>query len=84
MWKAAKLEGYPVNMVKTKQNEDGRMTRHNQGDKFKEVIRTTLGKNSFVADGPKLWNNAPESITKAATLWKAKKEIKLYCKTLPV
>ena len=84
MWKAANQDNYPVKMEKTTQKEGERITRHNHGIKFKEVIRSALGKNSFVADATKLWNNAPDSITKADTLWKAKQEIKIYCKTLPV
>ena len=83
MWKAANEKNYPVIMQKVvKTNE--RNTRNNQGVKFVEKIRSKLGKSTFAADGPKLWNNAPESVTSAISKWKAKKAIKTYCKSLPL
>ena len=84
MWKAANSDNYPVKMEKVKKRNQGTSTRTNKGEKFKETIRTTLGRGAFVADGPRLWNNAPEKVTQATTLWKAKREIKLYCKSLPI
>ena len=65
-------------------NEEGRATRSGQEQKFKESGRTKTGRQSFMGDAPRLWNKAPMTIKLAKTLYKAKKEIKIYCKTIPV
>ncbi len=84
MWKAATREDYPVKMERIQRGENERVTRGNNGIRFKEKKRTTLIKNSFIGDGAKLWNNAPETITNAKSIDIAKKAIKKYCKTLPI
>ena len=40
--------------------------------------------NSFIGDAARLWNKAPISIRNAKTLGTAKKEIKDFCKKLPI
>ena len=84
MWKAATREDYPVKMERIQRGENERVTRGNNGIRFKEKKRTTLIKNSFIGDGAKLWNNAPETITNAKSIDIAKKAIKKYRKTLPL
>ena len=84
MWKATKLENYPVKMEKLQTNGQERATRQNKEDKFKEKVRTKLGMSTFVTDGARLWNRAPKSVTSAGTMWQAKKAIKEFCKTLPI
>jgi hypothetical protein len=49
-----------------------------------EKGKTQKLRTTFMGDATRLWNKAPKSITKADTLMKAKREIKIYCKTLPV
>ena len=39
---------------------------------------------SFYGDAPRIWNKAPREITKAKSLAIAKKEIRIFCKTLPI
>ena len=84
MWKASKVEDYPVKMEKTKCKIGERVTRQNKEEKFKEMARTKLGMSTFVTDGARLWNRAPKNVTSAKTRWQAKKTIKEYCKTLPI
>ena len=84
MWKSATQEKYPVKMERMRSGENERVTRGSKGIKFKEKKRTTLRKNSFIGDGAKLWNNAPETIRNAKSIDSAKKAIKTYCKTLPI
>jgi 3-oxoacyl-ACP reductase-like protein len=84
MWKVEKVEQYPIKMELVAGCEEGRATRSGQELKYKETGRTKAGKQSFRGDAPKLWNKAPRSIKTAKTLYKAKREIKRYCKTLPI
>ena len=84
MWKAAKTENYPVRMEMIQRNKNDIQTRNNQGMKFKELMRTSLRKNSFVGDGARLWNNAPVNLTNCNSIESAKREIRKYCKTLPI
>ncbi len=83
MWKASKVEDYPLKMEK-KYKICERLTRQNKEEKFKETARTKLGMSTFVTDGARLWNRAPKNVTSAKTIWQAKKTIKEYCRTLPI
>ena len=40
--------------------------------------------NTFIGDATRLWNKAPNSITNAKSIGIAKKEIKSFCKNLPI
>jgi hypothetical protein len=84
MWKAATQNKYPVKMEKVERNANERHTRQSKDMKFKEKGRTKLGRSSFVADGARLWNNAPGNISSAKTIGQAKQVIKTYCKSLPI
>ena len=45
---------------------------------------STINKNSFVEDAIRVWNEAPDSIKTAKSLYSAKIEIKKFCKALPI
>ena len=49
-----------------------------------ETGRTARSMTSFCGDAPRVWNKAPELITKAKSLAMAKKEIKTFVRTLPI
>ena len=51
---------------------------------MEEGGKTQSAQTSFVRDAGKVWNRAPRQIKEAVTLTEAKKEIKTYCKTLPI
>ena len=46
--------------------------------------KTKIAQESVTRDAGKLWNNAPRAIKDAKSISTAKKEIKIYCKILPV
>ena len=60
--------------------KNGRVTRGVTERKLVEP--STL--NTFIGNATRLWNNAPEMIKNSKCISTAKKEIKLYCKTLPI
>ena len=59
---------------------DTRITRSFTSDNFREP----RSQHAFIGDETRLWNSAPNGIRKAKTISKAKKEIKTYCKSLPI
>jgi hypothetical protein len=84
MWKAAKLDNYPVKTEKVERKANERPTRQSKDERFKETGKTKLGMRSSIADGARLWNKAPKTVTSATTIWQAKIALKNYCKTLPI
>ena len=49
-----------------------------EGGKFNTL------RQRFTRDAARIWNRSPEEIKNAKTLMGAKKEIKKFCKTLPI
>ncbi len=84
VWKARNGENYPVKMEFRTVNENGTSTRGATNGKAVETGKTQKSRATFIGDATRLWNKAPKSILRAETLMKAKREIKKYCKTLPV
>ena len=51
--------------------------------KLIEKGKTEFLQATYINDGSKLWNVAPDEVTKSSSLWSAKKAIKAFVKTLP-
>ena len=51
---------------------------------MKEGGRTKMIQESVTRDSGRIWNRAPVSIKDAPNIRSAKKEIKTFCKTLPI
>lgn len=85
-WKANNDEDYPIKMVMKKEGDENeeRDTRRSRMKMMVEGGKTLQAENSFTRDAGKLWNRAPAEIKRAKNLETAKKEIKKYCKTLPI
>ena len=84
MWKATCTSNNPLKVEQKNIPECGRITRsHTNGDLNIEGF-STLSQNSCVEDAKRVWNNVPNQIKSASTLYTAKKEIKAYCCTLPI
>ena len=80
MWKASNFQNYPLNIEKLQPAVNGRVTRGVSHEKLVEP--PTL--NTFIGNATRLWNKVQESIRNAKSISAAKKEIKLYCKSLPI
>ena len=83
-WKSLNQEEYPFQMElhNPSQNKNDRMLRLSSVKIWKDDARSKAASESFSRDCAKLWNNAPANIKNAKTLSLAKKEIKLYCRSL--
>ena len=80
MLKASNIPSYPLNIEKIKHPLDTRTTRSVTAENLREP-RTQL---TFIGDATRLWNNAPNAIRVAKSISIVKKEIKKYCKELPI
>ena len=80
MWKAVNYSNYPLDIEKMKPACNGRETRRVTQENLLEP--TTL--NTFIGNATRIWNKAPCTIKNVKTIGAAKKEIKKYCKTLPI
>ena len=84
MWKSLNVEKYPTSITKQGPEHEGAITRADKVNRPCEVGKTTLTQKTCISDAIRLWNQAPDVIKSSATVWKAKKEIKSYVKTLPI
>ena len=80
MWKATNYKNYPLNIDRLQPAENGRVTRGVSEGKLSEP--TTL--TTFIGNATWLWNKAPIVIKSAKSISIVKKEIKQFCKTLPI
>ena len=84
MWKAKNEPEYPIKFRYQETLPGAIETRGNKAGKMIISGRSVKSKASLVGDAPRIWNNAPISVTNANTLGTAKKEIRKFCKTLLV
>ena len=80
MWKCKNNESYPIKPVIMSSIENGLTTRSATSEQF----RLNDTPNKFIGDATRLWNKAPLVIRNAKSIGVAKKEIKTYCKKLPI
>ena len=83
-WKSTHIVDYPIKMDEFNPNRvhTERLVRTGTTKHWNDEARTTAAKMSFSRDMAKLWNSAPIRITNATCLSGAKREIKIFCKTL--
>ena len=87
MWKYNQNEEeYPIAIKKPQRGEsENKMeTRPGTRREMMEGGKTNVMSHSFTRDAGRVWNRTPDSVKKAKTLKGAKREIKIYCKTLPI
>ena len=80
MWKSKNLDNYPLKPDIVLPTANGTITRNATCEKFK--INNTL--NTFIGDATRLWNAAPNTVTDSKSIGLAKKNIKAFCKSLPI
>ena len=80
MWKASNVKTYPLNIGKRNLGEEIRITRSVTNENLNEPKTLT----TFIGDATRLWNKAPLAIRSAKSISTAKKEIKIFCKNLPI
>ena len=84
MWKANKIEDYPVKVETVNRSEDSRITRAITNNILKESAKSNVTMNTYLNDAIKAWNKCPEDIKNAKSYFSAKNLIKSFIKTLPI
>ena len=49
-----------------------------------DKAKTKLGEESFCISAAKIWNRAPEKVKESKTISEAKRNIKEFCKNMPI
>ena len=80
MWKAVHYTNFPLNIEQLQPAVNGRTTRGVSDGKLLEPSSL----NTFIGNATRLWNKAPIVIKNSKSISVAKKEIKQYCKSLPI
>ena len=85
-WKAINVPNYPFQLEKNNPDkvDTGRAVRTTSIKEWRDDFKSEAASESVSRDTAKLWNTAPSSIKNAPTLYKAKLEIKKYCRTLEI
>ena len=84
IWKATRVEDYPLQVKHQSVPEVGTHTRAATSGKIIEVGKSNLTQKSSISDSIRIWNFAPNTVTEANSLYLAKKCIKNYVKSLPI
>ena len=84
MWKAVNVEDYPTKVNKITPLNNAAMTRASTNGKLKECGKTALSQATLINDATKAWNLAPKEVHESKNYTIAKKNIKLFAKTLPI
>ena len=82
-WKITNVDNYPLMPKEAPISISQRSCRSKSNGKLHEINGSEELKSTFINDGTKLWNLAPEAIKGCKSLQKAKLEIKKFSKTLP-
>ena len=86
VWKSIYREGFPLELDPYKPATQGptRELRQKENRVFKDNCRLHKSESSFHIDAARVWNAAPNTIKNAMSLNIAKKNINIFCKSLPV
>ena len=84
VWKALKLENYPLVINRQETKQETVNTRANVTNRPIEIGKTLLSQITSVSDSIRIWNRALDKIIESISVHQAKTEIKTFVKTLPI
>ena len=84
MWKVTNTKNHPNSFQRQEPIEGSSVTRGCSKRRLIETGSNTLTLKTFKSDAARLWNSAPDSITKCETINQVKKAVKIYVKSLPI
>ena len=85
-WKSVHIPGYAIVLEPySKERPNNTHDLRNQTKRvFNDSAKLKIAAQSFSVDAAKLWNQAPEEVTKAASIQIAKRAIRILVKTFPI
>ena len=84
VWKALNIVDYPLKIKTQMTSTNGVSTRADTKERPCEIGTSCLTQNSCVSGAIRIWNLAPITILNSKTLYQAKKETRVFAKTLPI
>ena len=84
IWKALRVEKYPLQINRQHQQLVGTSTRADMSNRPIEIGKSALSHKTCVSDAIRIWNLAPTKVTECESLYKVKREIKSFVKSLPI
>ena len=86
VWKAINVEGCPTKLdpYVAERRKTNFELRPKTNRIFNDTARLQVSKSSFNIDAARTWNNAPKEVQNAITLSIARREIRTFCKSLPI
>ena len=84
MWKAVNVENYPTKVDKITAKSNAPETRACANGFLREKGRSVLTQETFINDATKAWNRAPKTVHDSVNYNAAKKNIKIFAKSLPI
>ena len=84
LWKAVNNADCPLKITNAVYENPLRQMRTRNDNALVENGVTELRKATFLNDGIRLWNFAPDEIKSCKSLYSVKKQIKIFAKTLPI
>ena len=84
MWKTINIENYPIKTELVECQDVGINTRARSLGLLKEHKVTNKSQKTFTNDAIHIWNLATSAIKECATIYSAKKSIRLFVASLPL
>ena len=84
VWKSLNVNNYPLTIPLQSNQHEGAIKRADNKERPKDIGRSTNTKKTCISDAISLWNSCTKEITTCKSLYKVKKEIKLYVQSLPI
>ena len=84
IWKSLNISSYPLKIKKKNTVENRLNTRAYISKRPVEIGLREITRNTSISDAIRIWNRAPMSVTTCQTVYQAKKEIKLFVRSLPI
>ena len=78
------IPSYPLQIVTKAESNDTMNTRAMTANKPIEIGKSVLTQNSCISDAIKIWNQTPQELQTATSLYSLKKITKHYARTLPI
>ena len=82
IWKSINIADYPLKVTQQSTEREGISTRADIRNKPVEIGRKDLTRKTCISDAVRVWNKAPIKVTTSLTVFKTKKEIKEFVRSL--
>ena len=84
IWKALKIQNYPLKVQKHIINDDVATTRACTNGRLIESVKCKISQKSCINDAIRLWKQLPTEVTSCTTKGQIKTQTKIFVKTFPV